>query len=73
MSVAALAPRPARRRRHRTVAGGVGPIGLGVATLWLSVIVLLPLAAVLAKSLENGAGRAVGGGHAPARRARRSC
>jgi sulfate transport system permease protein len=49
-----LAPRPARRRRRRTIAGGVGPIGLGVATLWLSVIVLLPLAAVFAKSLENG-------------------
>jgi sulfate transport system permease protein len=49
-----LAPRPARRRRRHTIAGGVGPIGLGVATLWLSVIVLLPLAAVFAKSLENG-------------------
>ena len=51
----ALAPRAARRRRRqRTVAGGVGPIGLGVATLWLSVIVLLPLAAVFAKAFENG-------------------
>src|SRR4051794_12794333 len=56
MSAAALAPRPARRRRPRTIAGGVGPIGLGVATLWLSVIVLLPLAAVFAKGLENGLG-----------------
>ncbi len=36
--------------------GGVGPLGLGVATLWLSVIVLLPLAAVAAKSVENGPG-----------------
>ena len=54
MSAVALAPRPARRRRRRTIAGGVGPIGLGVATLWLSVIVLLPLAAVFAKALENG-------------------
>ena len=34
--------------------GGVGPLGLGVATLWLSVIVLLPLAAVVAKSFEGG-------------------
>jgi sulfate transport system permease protein len=34
----------------------VGPLGLGVATLWLSVIVLLPLAAVLAKSLDGGVG-----------------
>jgi sulfate transport system permease protein len=54
MSATALAPRSARRRRQRTVAGGVGPVGLGVATLWLSVIVLLPLAAVAAKSLDNG-------------------
>jgi sulfate transport system permease protein len=32
----------------------VGGIGLGIVTLWLSVIVLLPLAAVAAKSLEGG-------------------
>lgn len=49
----APAPRRARRRRGSEV-GGVGPLGLGVATLWLSVIVLLPLTAVAAKSLENG-------------------
>jgi sulfate transport system permease protein len=42
------------RRRARAAAGGVGPLGLGVATLWLSLIVLLPLAAVLAKSLDGG-------------------
>jgi sulfate transport system permease protein len=30
--------------------GGVGSLGLGVATLWLSVIVLLPLTALLVKS-----------------------
>jgi sulfate transport system permease protein len=30
------------------------PLGLGVATTWLSIIVLLPLAAVVAKSLEGG-------------------
>jgi sulfate transport system permease protein len=54
VSTIVLAPRPARKRRRRTIAGGVGPIGLGVATLWLSVIVLLPLAAVFAKALENG-------------------
>jgi sulfate transport system permease protein len=29
-------------------------LGLGVATLWLSIIVLLPLAAVVDKSLEGG-------------------
>ena len=43
-----------RRPRRRTAAGGVGPLGLGVATLWLSLIVLLPLAAVLVRSLEGG-------------------
>jgi sulfate transport system permease protein len=42
------------RRRSRSYGGGVGPLGIGVATLWLSLIVLLPLAAVLAKSLEDG-------------------
>ncbi|HET6550988.1 MAG TPA: hypothetical protein VFG79_21160, partial [Solirubrobacter sp.] len=34
-------------------AGGPGPLGLGIATLWLSVIVLLPLAAVLVKSFDG--------------------
>ena len=46
--------RPARLRRPRTAVGGVGPLGLGVATLWLSLIVLLPLAAVAVTSLERG-------------------
>ena len=50
---------PAPRRswrggRRKAGVGGVGPVGLGVATLWLSLIVLLPLAAVAAKSLEKG-------------------
>ncbi|CAB4949443.1 unannotated protein [freshwater metagenome] len=48
------APRASSRRRARAAAGGVGPLGLGVATLWLSIIVLLPLAAVVAKSLDGG-------------------
>ncbi len=46
-----------RRRgggRRPAAVGGVGPLGLGVATLWLSVIVLLPLAAVATRSLDNG-------------------
>ena len=46
--------RPARRRAPRTAVGGVGPLGLGVAMLWLSLIVLLPLAAVVARSLDGG-------------------
>ena len=45
---------PAAQPRAQRAGGGVGPLGLGVATLWLSIIVLLPLAAVLAKSFENG-------------------
>jgi sulfate/thiosulfate transport system permease protein len=36
------------------VVGGTGALGLGLATLWLSVIVLLPLAALLARSMEGG-------------------
>lgn len=31
-------------------------MGLGVATLWLSIIVLLPLAAVVTKAFDNGLG-----------------
>ena len=61
MASVALTPPPARRRRRRTVAGGVGPIGLGVATLWLSVIVLLPLAAV-SRRRSRTARRALGRG-----------
>ncbi len=43
-------------KKFRTGAGGVGPAGLGVATIWLSIIVLLPLAAILVKSTEDGLG-----------------
>jgi sulfate/thiosulfate transport system permease protein len=39
---------------RRRPASRPGVLGLGVATLWLSVIVLLPLAAVVAKSTEGG-------------------
>ncbi len=44
------------RRRRPAAVGGVGPLGLGIATLWLSLIVLLPLAAVATRSLDDGAG-----------------
>ena len=57
------------RRRARSSTGGVGPMGLGVATLWLSIIVLLPLAAVLTKSLDNGIGGLWDAINAPAARA----
>ena len=46
-------PRPARRRRVRA-AGATGGLGLGVSVLWLSLIVLLPLAAMVARSLDGG-------------------
>ena len=45
---------PRRRARPRAAAGGVGPLGVGIAMLWLSVIVLLPLTAVVVHSLDGG-------------------
>jgi len=42
------------RRRFR--AGAPGRLGLGIATLYMSVIVLLPLAAVAAKALSQSPG-----------------
>ncbi len=42
---------PARRSG---ATGGAGALGLGIATLWLSLIVLLPLAAVAGRSVEDG-------------------
>jgi sulfate transport system permease protein len=49
---------PVSRRPQslRAPVGGVGPVGLGVATIWLSLIVLLPLAALVSKSFEKGPG-----------------
>jgi sulfate transport system permease protein len=38
----------------RRPAGRPGALGLGVSTLWLSVIVLLPLAAVVVRSADGG-------------------
>jgi sulfate transport system permease protein len=50
----------ASRRRRPAVGigrlGGLGGLGLGVATLYLSVIVLIPLAAVVAKAFSSGTG-----------------
>jgi sulfate transport system permease protein len=45
--------RPARTRR---VTGTVGPLAIGVSVLWLSVIVLLPLAALTFTALSGGLG-----------------
>ncbi|HEY3190744.1 MAG TPA: sulfate ABC transporter permease subunit CysT [Solirubrobacteraceae bacterium] len=43
-------------RAGRRVSAPSGSLGLGVTTLWLSVIVLLPLAALVARSFDGGAG-----------------
>jgi sulfate transport system permease protein len=48
---------PLQRPRRRTSGfGGAGALGLGIATLWLSLIVLLPLAAVAERSVQDGLG-----------------
>ena len=51
--LSASLPRP----RRLTAGGGTGALGLGIATLWLSVIVLLPLAAVVDRSVHDGLGQ----------------
>ncbi len=45
---------PARSRGLGAPRPSAGALGLGVATLWLSLIVLLPLAAVVDRSLDGG-------------------
>ena len=35
-------------------ASGTSALGLGVATLWLSIVVLIPLAALVARSTDGG-------------------
>src|SRR6478752_6837607 len=45
--------RPVRMRR---VTGTVGPLAIGVSVLWLSIIVLLPLAALTFTALSGGLG-----------------
>ncbi len=49
------APTPVRAA-PMPASGGLGMFGLGAASLWLSLIVLLPLAALLATSLGKGPG-----------------
>ncbi|HEU4974416.1 MAG TPA: sulfate ABC transporter permease subunit CysT [Baekduia sp.] len=56
MSVATAKVLPGRARSRGAVRSPGGALGLGVATLWLSVIVLLPLAAVVVASLDGGLG-----------------
>src|SRR5690606_18854196 len=57
------------RGRRRLKAGGVGPLGLGVTVLWLSLIVLLPLAALTVEALDGGLGGIWDAITAPAARA----
>ncbi|QXU56133.1 sulfate ABC transporter permease subunit CysT [Rhodococcus sp. LW-XY12] len=46
--------------------GAVGPLGIGIATLWLSLIVVLPLAALAFHSVSDGLGTFVDAITAPA-------
>lgn len=52
MSTTAITDRVAARRPKAWRSSGA--LGLGVATLWLSIIVLLPLAAVVVRSTDGG-------------------
>lgn len=58
ISVGAGSPAPPRNkgglRSWLRVTGSVGPLGIATAVLWLSVIVLLPLAALTFHSFDNG-------------------
>src|ERR1700753_3132844 len=53
---AANSPVAPPRARHLRVPGVGAGLGRGVVVLWLSIIVLLPLAALLNKSLSEGIG-----------------
>jgi len=53
---APAAPQPQRSRATRRPALTAGGLGLGVAMLYMSVFVLVPLAAVVAKSVSSGLG-----------------
>jgi len=46
----------ASRQRRRSQIGGAGGLTLGVTMLWLSVIVLLPLAALVTEAFQGGLG-----------------
>jgi sulfate transport system permease protein len=55
----APAPTAAKRWARGATTGGLTPtasLGLGVGVLWLSLIVLLPVAAIVVTSLDDGAG-----------------
>lgn len=50
----AASVRTPSRRSWLRVTGSVGPLGIATAVLWLSVIVLLPLAALAFHAFDNG-------------------
>jgi sulfate/thiosulfate transport system permease protein len=50
----AIAVAPGRVRLSSRATGLSGPLGLGAAMLWLSLIVLLPLAALAVKAFDGG-------------------
>jgi sulfate/thiosulfate transport system permease protein len=56
VSATAVSDPPRTTVRQRARRSPSGALGVGVATLWLSVIVLLPLTAVVARSLDGGLG-----------------
>ena len=62
---------PPRARQFRLPGVGAG-LGRGVVVLWLSLIVLLPLAALVDKSLSEGLGHFWEPGQPPGRRRARS-
>ena len=53
-SAAAVAPRPGRKVNGRAVRSSRAALGLGLTTAYLSVIVLLPLAALVWHSTDRG-------------------
>ena len=53
-AIARLPRRATARRASARPAGSVGALPLGISTLWLSLIVLLPIAALVARSLDGG-------------------
>ena len=53
MATAVVQPLKVRRARERPA----GLLPLGISTLWLSLIVLVPLAALVSRSLEGGTGK----------------
>ncbi|MFN8079112.1 MAG: sulfate ABC transporter permease subunit CysT [Kineosporiaceae bacterium] len=59
VDTAVAAAAPPRRRPRPVSAGRLSPasgLGLGVSVIWLSLIVLLPIAAIVVTSLGNGLG-----------------